>query len=319
MLDLAKVIEKVEEEQRKSKQQHEEALKNLTLSRLDFERQLGHISESQYEQQLRDQMIATRDAELKQLEDKKRIYQQDPVEFAKVEADIVKLNDKYNADIEKANQKSLLRRQEFGQYFKQISGSFNTALNGWMQGTETASQAFGKMFQDILSQLISFVEQWVEKKIEMWLMDRIIADSGNQGEVETKIASNVAQIESDAFVAAAEAYSFWAWDPITAMEAAAEAYSAVSSMAIGAGGVGAFELGGIVPQTGLALVHKGETILPASMSGKGFDGGIGGGAAVHVHMNVNAIDSSSFKDTVGKHGHMIGELVTKALKKKGIK
>ena len=38
-------------------------------------------------------------------------------------------------------------------------------------------------FQDILSQLINFVEQWIEKKIEMWLMDKFISE-GTQAAAE---------------------------------------------------------------------------------------------------------------------------------------
>jgi len=79
----------------------------------------------------------------------------------------------------------------------------------------------------------------------------------------------------------------------------------------------------LVPGPQLTMLHAQEMVLPAGLAGRMrdvIDGGGGGGAgAVHVHMNVNAIDSSSFKDTLGRHGHMIGELVTKAMKRKGMK
>jgi hypothetical protein len=75
-----------------------------------------------------------------------------------------------------------------------------------------------------------------------------------------------------------------------------------------------FALGGIVPATGLALVHEGERVLPASMSGTG-DFGF---SNVHVHFNVSAIDSDSFKTTIKRHGNMIGNEVARVLKKKGI-
>ena len=75
-----------------------------------------------------------------------------------------------------------------------------------------------------------------------------------------------------------------------------------------------FALGGIVPATGLALVHQGERVLPASMSGTGDFGA----PSLHVHFNVNAIDSDSFKHTIKRHGNMIGNEVLRVLKKRGI-
>jgi hypothetical protein len=127
-----------------------------------------------------------------------------------------------------------------------------------MQGTESASQAFGKMFQDILSQLINFVEQWVEKKIEMWLMDKFISEG-------TQSATATQEIESNAAVAYSGAYAATAAIPFVGPELAPEAAWAayMDVMAMTPAG---FALGGIVPATGLALVHQGERVLPASMS-----------------------------------------------------
>jgi hypothetical protein len=318
VLDLAKVGEKVEEEERKSKEQHEEALKNLTISRLELERKLGQISESQYEQQLRDAVNATYKAALEELEAKKRHYQQDPVEFAKVKAAIVKLNDKHNADIEKANQKSLLRQKaDFDKYFKQISSSFTSEINNWIQGTETVSQAFSKMFQAMIMSLVNYLEQKAMKELAALIQSKIIqklhATSAIMANAAVGASGAYADMTSLGPPGLAEA-------PGIAAGVFGEIVSFVGPADSSAGGQW------IVPQDQLNFVHKNETILPASIAGglrdmiEGGGGGAGGGGnTVHVHMNINAIDSASFKDTVGKHGHMIGELVNKALKKKGIK
>lgn len=318
---LQKAAEKEEQQVKaiglQSAAQHEQALKGMAQTRLEFERQIGHISEAQYEERLRTEIKATYKAALDELEAKKALYRRGSVEYAKVEAEIVKLTDKYNADIEKSEQKSLLRRRQlFDQYFKHISGGFNSALNSWMQGTETASQAFGKMFQGILSQLVNFVEQWIEKRVEMWLMDELAGRQAQDSQVRQHVQADVAQIQADANLAAANAYVEWAAYPPIAEAMASLAYASVMKYAVAAtAGAARFELGGIVPQTGLALVHQGERILPASMSGRGL--GAPGGITVVVNHSVNAVDAESFQGTIRKHGTMIGNEVARVLRRKG--
>jgi hypothetical protein len=84
-----------------------------------------------------------------------------------------------------------------------------------------------------------------------------------------------------------------------------------------------FAQGGIVPSTGLALVHGGEMVLPAGLSDgihqlvKG-DGRGQQAFQVNVYHSVNAIDAASFKDTMRRHGHILGEEVARVLKKKTV-
>ncbi|HEX3091338.1 MAG TPA: hypothetical protein VHW72_01880, partial [Candidatus Angelobacter sp.] len=304
--ELEKDLDAARQERLKSEQQHVQALESMQRSRLDFERQIGKLSESEYESRLKAQINADFAQEKRQLEIERDRYQQGTKDYEKYQAEIRKMTDKHDAEIEKLEQKSYQRRrQQFDQYFKQVSSSFNTALNGWMQGTESASQAFSKMFQDILSQLINFVEQWIEKKIEMWLMDKFISEG-------TQSAAATAEIESNAAVAYSGAYAATAAIPFVGPELAPEA-AWMAYMDVMAMTPAGFALGGIVPATGLALVHQGERVLPASMSGTGDFGS----PSVHVHFNVSAIDSDSFKTTIKRHGNMIGNEVARVLKKKG--
>lgn len=163
--------------------------------------------------------------------------------------------------------------------------------------------------------LIGFVEKWIEKKIEMWLMDQILGDSGQQAETASTAESNVAQIESDAFFAAAQAYAVNAWDPPAAALAANEAFAAVSALGIGAGAVAAFEKGGMVPATGLALVHEGERILPRSMSGDGR--GLKSGSHFTFAPTIHALDAQGVDRVLTKHQRIFENRVDKVLKKKG--
>jgi len=248
--------------------------------------------------------------------DEKRLEEQRKF-FAKLKANA----DHARADAAAAEKKSLeQRKQTFDKYFQAISGSFTTFINSVISGSQTAGQAFSKMVTDMANQFLQGLEKQISAYIEKELMKLVIhAKTAAEGEAIDKESHEKSDLR-DAFSAAKKAYT-WAtghemW-PIAPIIAAA-AFAGV--VAIGSAEGGQYE----VPGPQLTMLHPQEMVLPAGLAGRMRDvveNGRGGSAAgaVHVHMNVNAIDSSSFKETLGKHGHMIGELVTKAMKKKGIK
>ena len=53
------------------------------------------------------------------------------------------------------------------------------------------------------------------------------------------------------------------------------------------------------------------------MSGTGV--GLAGGVTVVVNHSVNAVDAESFQGHIGRHGNMIANEVTRALKRKGVR
>jgi hypothetical protein len=75
-------------------------------------------------------------------------------------------------------------------------------------------------------------------------------------------AQNVAQISSQAAVAAATAYAAYAAVPPLAAAMAAEAYGATIAWAP----LAVFEKGGIMPETGIAKLHEKEMVLTPSLS-----------------------------------------------------
>jgi len=306
-------MKKVQAIYAESAQHHDEAMRALDQSRLDFERQIGHISESEYEQRtLREIQIAYKAAR-KKLEADKAAAKEGTQEYARAEAQFIKLADKYNSDVEKLEQKSYLRRrQQFDQYFKQISSSFNTALNGWIQGTETAGQAFGKMFQDILSQLISFIEQWVEKKLEMWLMDQFLTKEKASGSISASAGQTFAASYADMASLGPEGLA--AAPGVAAAASGAVMGGAMALVASSAGGEWR------VDRDRLNIVHANETILPAGIAGKLrelVESGGSSGVTVVVNHSVNAVDAQSFQGHIRRHGNMIGNEVARVLKRKG--
>ncbi len=272
-LQLQKDIEKIELAE---SQEHTSAKHDLVLQEADFELQTGKITAEQRQQISRKALDQEHADQSKAVKDQMALLvlegKTTTAEYANLHKQLTKIDDDYHKNSTKLTQQWILKqRQQYQQYFNQFNQQFNTALNGMINGTETASQAFGKMFQSMLQQLIQFVEAWIEKKVEMWIMDKLVDDDGSQTQVDNTAKSNAAMALSDASLAAANAYAPLAWDPLEAGLAATAAFTAVSAMSVAAGAVSAakFEKGGIVPQTGLILAHQGETILPASMSGTG--------------------------------------------------
>lgn len=112
------------------------------------------------------------------------------------------------------------------------------------------------------------------------------------------IAADVTIAMSEAAVAGAATLAWWsAVNPLIAPEMAAAQYA----IGLGFAGLAAFEKGGIVPQTDLALLHKNEMVLPAPLS-QGFQN------ILNTHQTVGGPSSSRshvlhFAPTINVHGN----------------
>jgi P2-related tail formation protein len=202
-----------------------------------------------------------------------------------------------------------LKAQEaqYKQIFTQIGSAITSNVIDVLKGTETITQGFQKMYQGLVTSLLDYFAKKAEKMAEDWLLEQIF---GKQ-----KAAANVGQATSNVAVAGTEALASVPW-PFN-IAAAAET-EGVGTGLIAEAGVAFYALGGIVPQDGLAYLHKNEKVIPASMSGKG-DGLGGSGVTVVVNHSVSAVDAASFQGHIRRHGNMIANEVTRALKRKGVR
>jgi hypothetical protein len=65
-----------------------------------------------------------------------------------------------------------------------------------------------------------------------------------------------------------------------------------------------------VPQTGLALVHQGEAIIPASANPAAASGGSSGGSPMAVSFNVSALDSVGVQAFFNRYGPQIANALS---------
>jgi G:T/U-mismatch repair DNA glycosylase len=203
------------------------------------------------------------------------------------------------------------QEQQYKQVFSQIGNSFKTEILGMIQGTETVAQGFAKMFNSLISSFADYVAQKAEKKAEEWLIDKLFTEKKIGS--ETAAATGIASMAG--FASAMQALPF----PINVSMAPAVAAAAGAT----ASGMGAIAMGAAslaigtdyVPMDGLAYLHKGEKVIPASMQGPGYSGGAG--ITIVVNHSVSAVDAASFQGHIRRHSNMIANEVTRALKRKG--
>jgi hypothetical protein len=180
------------------------------------------------------------------------------------------------------------RQENWKQWSNQVSLDFTTGLNSWIQGQKTFSQAMAGTWNSIVMDTVKALEkiaaEWIAKHLIMGAVGAIfhLGDAASATNAETAktaahtaavtaqsaetSAANVAAVVSYAGVAAAAAFASTCAVPVTGPELAPEAATAAAAAVLEFGAIAAFELGGVVPKTQVAMVHGGERVLTASQN-----------------------------------------------------
>ena len=176
---------------------------------------------------------------------------------------------------------------QLGKKVNQVfSRDFSTALTDILFQTKNLGAAFEKVGEDIVKTILDvLIKQGLKalgESIEQVAGPGLSALLGSFTKTATTAAAvtktqSVGEIMSDAAVAYAATYASISAIPIVgpamAPAAAAASYSAVA----GEAALASFDTGGWVPEDMLAMVHKGEYVVPADQASSG-SGGIGGAA-----------------------------------------
>ncbi len=263
------------------------------------------------------------EAELALLDQKAAIAGLSVVQRQRVLDQIAALEAKHRTGMLRLDEQAIAQQQQmWSSALGSIETAFNSQLRGLLAGTTTWSQAFKKILGDLIIQFIEMCETMVVKWTAAQLAQTTAATSGaaaraaaDQGAANAGILANAANavkaIMTDAGQAFAGVFAFLAptMGPAAAGPAAA-AQASVSAAAI-------FDAGtDYVVRGGLALIHPGETIIPAAR-GSGAFSGAGLGAQVHapVSINVSALDSQSVSRFFSDNSHHMMRAINDAVKR----
>jgi hypothetical protein len=157
-----------------------------------------------------------------------------------------------------------------------IEGAWNSQLKALLSGSETFGQAMKNMLGDLL---ITFIE-WCEKQVEIWLATQIA--KAIISKTTGAAAGNLEGINADAGQAFAGFVAYFA--PTLGPGAIPLAAGMAAGVAATAEGLASADTGGYVLTSGLANIHAGETITPASIA-QPYTGGPGGGASINLNLS----------------------------------
>jgi hypothetical protein len=167
-----------------------------------------------------------------------------------------------------------------------IESGFNSQLRALLAGTETWGQAMKKIMGDLV---IAFIEG-IEKIVVEWIAAQLAMAVGAPASL---LANAAKSIQANVGVVYAGEVANMALTLGPAAPAAAAGIAAtVEATALG---MSALDVGGFVQSSGLAIVHQGETVVPASVNTPYSGGGSGGGGnPIQFHFNGPVIGTQAW-------------------------
>jgi soluble lytic murein transglycosylase-like protein len=224
--------------------------------------------------------------------------------------------------------------KQWQKVFNFIDQQFISAFNSWLTGHQKFSAAMVKMWNQIVQHvedaLLQLVLKFAEHELKI-LLQHVLTNKAKTADDDMTAATSLAiskektikDIFMDAKGAAATAFRQAMKLPppinfILAPILAAAAFVGVMAFA-------AFEKGGIVPNTGLAMVHGGEGVLPQPLTSMltsvatnyNTNTSTGGNSHVHVHYSPTiqgAGGGGDMRMMLSQHADHIGRIVQRQLK-----
>jgi len=215
-----------------------------------------------------------------------------------------------------------------------IGNAFSTSIRGVIQGTLTLKKALQNIFQSILlsfiDMVVKMVQQWIFGEMAKLGISKMIssvlialgittaaAETGTQAAASVattgiKVEEATTVVTANAVEAASGAAAAESSIPYIGPILAAAAFAAMLALVLGGLGMIKSAAGGWdVDQGSLAMIHKNEMVLPASLA-EGVRGMIGGGGSgragrPNVHINVKSLDGMDAFRVFNKHSRKIAK------------
>lgn len=206
--------------------------------------------------------------------------------------------------------------QESDKFFAGFNRGMDQAIQGVVMGTQTMSQAWRRMFADMVVSQMEALAQLVLKFIEHQAAIIAITTFGISTRTAMEDAANTHSRESDAKKGATSVWSSvlkalpFPLNVIVAPIAAGAEFAAMM----------AFEKGGVVPSTGPALLHQHEMVLPAPIAQHVMEtaGSGAGSRTITVNNHVSALDGADAHSVLVRNSNAVAAGVQREMRRRGL-
>lgn len=252
---------------------------------------------------------------VKALQARLELLSKDPttnlVERQKVLDQLLEMEQKHANDVLKIQNKQVLEaKKPYLDFASSVQNSFKQSISSMIQGTTTFAGAVKGLCKSILASFADMVAGMAADWLFAMIKNRVV-----------QATTGVAQVMSNAAVAASAAFASTAAIPIIGPEmapgAAAAAYSATAAFAPLASARNGFDIpAGLNPVTQL---HEREMVLPQAQADAVRNMADGKGGAGEIHLHVHALDGKSVERVFRDNGRHIAAALQDQVRKFAIK
>jgi hypothetical protein len=327
-------MEKQQEEWEKRQRQAAEFAKQTAdaeiaarREQINREAEMGTISKGKKLEELKELRDEEYDAQMEALEADLDTYKDNYDQYQATLEKMKVATIKYDQDIKDLNSQMV---QNWQQGMMKMTDSVNTAFFKWTSGQERFRYAWVGMWSGLVNTAFESLVKMLEKKAMTDLamlaqhkatqtaMTAEDAEGAEESQVISK-TTGIKQIMIDAKQAAAGAYSAVSGipviGPLLAPEAAAAAFAATMAF-------GSFDRGGMAEESGLAMIHQSEIIMPPSVAGAfktmAEGGGFGGNHSISISQGpVQALDARGVDKVLMRRNAEVARVVQRMVRNAG--
>ncbi|MGH9542485.1 MAG: hypothetical protein ACRD2H_11445 [Terriglobales bacterium] len=246
-------------------------------------------------------------------------------QIAKLRAQLQQIKDERDAQIAKATGQASKKGESpldklTDKHFAAFNRGMDQAIQGVMQGTQTMAQAWRRMFADMAISQAEALAQMLLRDIEHKAAELAVTASGLTAK---KAIEDSAHAQSRLGAAKDGAVHVWSSVlkalpfPLNVAVAPVAAATEFGLM------LTAFEHGGIVPQTGPALVHQHEMVLPQHIADHvlrtaGGQPGSGSGSTINIHNSVSALDGADAHSVLTRNSSGVAAGLHREMRRRGL-
>ena len=262
--------------------------------KLRLKKEMGDLSDSEYLQAMSILMDKEYNIQLKALQDKLALYEEDKKAQQKINTDIEILTAEHANNVKKINDDVMLsKKKEYEQMMSPVTSAIDKSITGMIQGTITMQKALHNIFQSILGEFVSMatkmVTQWIAGEIVKTgasqtnaLVRGAISEQESAASLSSQVGNILKSISNSAQEAFAGIFGFLAPEMGPAAAGPAAAGSAVV-MGLGANLMA--EKGFDIPagMNPITQLHQKEMVLPAEQAD--VIRGMAGGGSPSIKLN----------------------------------